>query len=103
MDVQAQLSSISTSSPSEQGSVSRRKAPEITSAVLVCLVRSGTRMAHSSHLLPALRSLPLTAVAPPKDFPSLSNPSILWASIESAGAACSNPDSTLNWRNLEIR
>ena len=72
-----QLSSISTRPPSTQGRLSRRNAPEITSAVLVCLVRSGMSIAQTSHSPPDALILPLNAVAPPNDWPSRSKPSIL--------------------------
>ena len=49
MECQTQLSSMRTKSPSEQGNASLRNDPEMISAVLVCLVRSGISTAPVSY------------------------------------------------------
>ena len=70
-----------TMSPSEQDNTSLKNELEITSAVSVCLVKSGIRIAHLIHFSPFDVILAGNAVAPPKERPSLSKPAILIDSI----------------------
>ena len=86
-----------TKSPSEQGNLSRRKELEITSAVSVCLVKSGIKIAQFIQCSPSDEILAGKAVAPPKDLPSLSNPAILIDSVSEEFSPCSNPAITLNF------
>ena len=85
-----------TISSSEQGNISRRKALEITSAVFVCRVKSGIRIAHSIQFFSSDEMLAGKAVAPPKDVPSRSNHAILIDSIFAEVSPSSNPARILN-------
>ena len=89
-------------SPSEQDNTSLKNELEITSAVSVCLVKSGIRIAHLIHFSPFDVMLAGNAVAPPKERPSLSKPAILTDSILVVVSPFSKPASILNSRYLSI-
>jgi len=84
-------------SPSLHGIDSLRKDPEITSAVWVCLVKSGINIAHSIHFSLSNDIFPRNAVAPPKDFPSLSKPLILNGLAFFVTSPSSRPDNILKF------
>ena len=86
---------ISNLSPSLHGRDSLRNEPEITSAVSVCLVRSGINIAHSIQFSPSDEILARKAVAPQKDLPSLSKPLILSGLVFSLTSPSSSPDKIL--------
>ena len=83
---------ISNLSPSLQGRDSLKNEPEITSAVSVCLVKSGIRIAQSIQFSLSEKILPVNAVAPPKDLPSLSKPLILKGICFNETSPSSRPD-----------
>ena len=88
---------ISNLSPSLHGSDSLRNEPEITSAVSVCLVRSGINIAQSIQFSLSDDIFARKAVAPPKDFPSLSKPLILNGLVFRLTSPFSSPDNILRF------
>ena len=92
------MSWIFTIVPSSQGNTSLKNDVEITSAVSVCRVRSGISIAQVEELPPSIVISAMNAVAPPNDFPSLSNPTILFGEGPSTTSPSSSPEIILSVR-----